>query len=115
MDQGGLYNLVVDPLSLALLDDGFVDFSERFDVRIEGIESNPKLQMRLRGTSEAIKQAARYLYARQEVTFAGILGRSLLMQMLRMCSLRCYRSAIPSGCSHQYYRNSPKSLIRLSK
>lgn len=67
MDQGEPYNSVVDPLSLDHLDkNGFLDFTERFDVRIHGIESSPKLQMRLRGTREAIKQAAEYLYARQK-------------------------------------------------
>ncbi len=69
MDQGELCNLVVDPLSLNHLDrSGFLDFTERFDVRIDGIESSPKLQMRLRGAREAIKQAAGYLYARQKAT-----------------------------------------------
>jgi hypothetical protein len=77
MDQGGLYNLVVGPLTLDRLDGGsFVDFTERFDLRIDGIESSPKLQMRLRGTSEAIKQAAGYLYTRQKVTSTGIPERS---------------------------------------
>jgi hypothetical protein len=112
----GFYSLVVDPLLFDRLDgSGFVDFTERFGVRIDGIESSPKLQMRLRGTHEAIKQAARYLYARQKVAFAGISVRSWLMQILRMCSLRCQQSAIPSGCIRQYYKNFPKSLIRLSK
>ena len=69
MDQGELCGLVVDPLSLDRLDGGsFTEFTERFDVRIDGIESSPKLQMRLRGTREAINQAAEYLYARQKVT-----------------------------------------------
>jgi len=79
MDQGGVYNLVADPLSLGRLDGaGFGDFTERFDVRIDGIESSPKLQMRLRGTSEAIEQAAGYLNTRQKVApgATGILGRS---------------------------------------
>jgi len=90
MGQGELYNLVVGPLLLDRLDgSGFVDLTERFNVRIDGIESSPKLQMRLRGTREAIEQAAQYLYARQKVTSAGISGRSWLMQMLRPCSLRC--------------------------
>lgn len=69
MDQGELYDLAVDALSLDRLDGGsFIDFTERFDVRIDGIESSPKLQMRLRGADEAINQAAAYLYARQKVT-----------------------------------------------
>ena len=89
MDQSELYNLGVDPLSLDRLDgSGLVDFTERFDVRIDGIESDPKLQMRLRGTHGAIQQAAQYLHAQQKVPFAEIPGRSWLMQILRMCSLR---------------------------
>ena len=51
-----------------------VEFTERFDVRIDGIESDPKLQMRLCGTREAIQQTARYLHAQQKVTCAEILG-----------------------------------------
>lgn len=77
MDQGQLYNLVVDPLSLDCLDgSSLLDLTERFDVRIDGIESGPKLRMRLRGTREAIQQAAQYLQARQKVHFVGIPRRS---------------------------------------
>lgn len=88
MDQGQLYNLVVYPLSLGCLDgSSLLNFTERFDVRIDGIESSPKLQIRLRGTHDAIQQAAQYLQARQKVPFASIPRGSWLMQILRMCSL----------------------------
>lgn len=77
MDQGQLYNFVVGPLSLDCLDgSSLLNFTELFDVRIDGIESGSKTQMRLRGTQEAIQQAAQYLEAKQKVSFAGFPRRS---------------------------------------